>query len=126
MNLVCIIGRLTKDPDFRHQGGNATDICKFTLAVDRRGEDADFISCVAFGRTAEFVSRHFKKGQKMALTGRIQTGSYTNNEGRKVYTTDVIADNVEFCEKKDDTPAASKNEDGFVQVSLDDPGLPFN
>ncbi|MBO6133094.1 MAG: single-stranded DNA-binding protein [Lachnospiraceae bacterium] len=107
MNKVILMGRLTRDPDIRHsQGENASLVSRFTLAVDRRfrrdasGQEADFISCVAFGKTAEFSEKYLHKGTKVVLSGRIQTGSYTNREGQKVYTTDVIAEDLEFAESK--------------------------
>lgn len=107
MNKAILIGRLTRDPEIRYsQGENSTAVARFTLAVDRRfkraGEqgDADFISCVAFGKQAEFVEKYFKQGMKMVLSGRIQTGSYTNKDGQKVYTTDIVADDIEFAESK--------------------------
>lgn len=102
------MGRLTKDPDVRFgQGENAMQIARYTLAVDRRGKDggADFISCVAFGKQADFADKYLNKGTKIAITGHIQTGSYTNKDGQKVYTTDVVVDEQEFAEsKKDDAP----------------------
>lgn len=105
MNNVSLIGRLTADPELKHtQSGIAT--VRFTVAVDRQyqkqGEErqADFISIVAWRQTAEFICRYFTKGQRIALTGRIQTGSYTATDGSKRYTFDVLAENVEFCEKK--------------------------
>lgn len=106
MNKTILVGRLTKDPDVRYtQGQNATAVARFTLAVDRRyktdgGQSADFISCVAFGKTAEFIEKYFYKGVKMALDGRMQTGSYTDKDGVKRYTTDVVAESVEFAESK--------------------------
>ncbi len=107
MNKAILIGRLTRDPEVRYsQGESSTAIARFTLAVDRRfkrsGEtqEADFIGCVAFGKQAEFVEKYFKQGMKMVLSGRIQTGSYTNKDGQKVYTTDVVADDIEFAESK--------------------------
>jgi single-strand DNA-binding protein len=107
MNKAILMGRLTRDPEVRYsQGENSTAIARFTLAVDRRfkkpGEnsDADFISCVAFGKQAEFVEKYFKQGMKMVLSGRIQTGSYTNKDGQKVYTTDIVAEDIEFAESK--------------------------
>lgn len=97
MNKAILMGRLTRDPEVRYsQGESSTAVARFTLAVDRRfrradgGQDADFIGCVAFGKTAEFVEKYFRQGMKMAAVGRIQTGSYTNKEGQKVYTTDVV------------------------------------
>ena len=104
MNKVILMGRLTRDPDVRYSNGEqATAVARFTLAVDRRvarrdGEQtADFIGCVAFGRTAEFVEKYFRQGMRMVISGRIQTGSYTNRDGQKVYTTDVVAEEVEFA-----------------------------
>lgn len=107
MNKVILMGRLTRDPDIRYSNGEtATAVARFTLAVDRRfgrrdGEQtADFIGCVAFGRTAEFAEKYLRQGVKVATSGRIQTGSYTNREGQKVYTTDVVLDDIEFAESK--------------------------
>jgi single-strand DNA-binding protein len=107
MNKVILMGRLTRDAEIRYsQGENSTAIARFTLAVDRRfrrdndEQTADFISCVAFGRTAEFLERFGRKGTKFVLEGRIQTGSYTNKEGQRVYTTDVVVNEVEFAESK--------------------------
>ncbi len=107
MNRVILMGRLTKDPEIRYsQNDTSMAIARFSLAVDRRrnqnsdGQTADFINIVAFGRLAEFSEKYLHKGTKVALEGRIQTGSYTNKDGAKVYTTDVIADNIEFAESK--------------------------
>ena len=108
MNKVILMGRLTRDPEVRYsQGGeNSLAIARYTLAVDRRfkrnGDDqtADFIGCVAFGRNAEFAEKYFRQGLKVVVTGRIQTGSYTNKEGQKVYTTDVVVEDQEFAESK--------------------------
>ena len=112
MNKVILMGRLTRDPDIRYtQGENSMAVARFSLAVDRRrtGADgqreADFINCVTFGKQAEFAERYLHQGTKIVLTGRIQTGSYTNKEGQKVYTTDVVAEDLEFAESK----AASEN-----------------
>lgn len=140
MNKVILMGRLTRDPDVRwSQGEKPTAIARYTLAVDRRykreGEqNADFISCVVFGRGAEFAEKYLKQGTKIVATGRIQTGSYTNREGQKVYTTDVIVEDQEFAESKGSTgearQAASEQvpDDGFVDVpeDLSEDGLPFN
>ncbi len=118
MNRVILMGRLTRDPDIRYtQGDNPMCIARYTLAVDRRfsrnagndGNNADFIPCVAFGKTAEFTERYLKKGTKMAVTGRIQTGSYTNKDGVKVYTTEVVVEDQEFAESKN---ASSGNNGG--------------
>lgn len=117
MNKVILMGRLTRDPEVRYsQGEQATAVARYTLAVDRRfrrdGEQtADFIGCVAFGRQAEFAERYLRKGTKIAITGRIQTGSYTNRDGQKVYTTDVVVEEQEFAESK---AAGSENAGGFA------------
>jgi single-strand DNA-binding protein len=108
MNKVILMGRLTRDPDVRYsQGENSMAIARYTLAVDRRGrrdsqdaQTADFIGCVAFGRSGEFAEKYLKKGTKVVVTGRIQTGSYTNKDGQKVYTTDVVVEDHEFAESK--------------------------
>lgn len=107
MNKVILMGRLTKDPDVRYaQNGNNTNcVARYTLAVDRKFKrdgdaSADFINCVAFGKSGEFTERYFKKGTKIALVGRIQTGSYINREGQKVSTTDVVVEEQEFAESK--------------------------
>lgn len=107
MNKVVLMGRLTRDPDIRYtQGEQGTAVAHYTLAVDRRfrrnadGQTADFIPCTVFGRGAEFAEKYFHKGIKIAVTGRIQTGSYTNRDGVRVYTTDVIVDEQEFAESK--------------------------
>ena len=107
MNRVILMGRLTRDPEIRYsQNDTSMAIARFSIAVDRRrqqnqdGQTADFINIVAFGRLAEFSEKYLHKGTKVALEGRIQTGSYTNKEGVKVYTTDIIADNIEFAESK--------------------------
>ncbi len=119
MNKVILMGRLTRDPEVRYSAGdNSMAIARYTLAVDRRfrreGSDqtADFIGCVAFGRSAEFAEKYFRQGLKVVVTGRIQTGSYTNREGQKVYTTDVVVEDQEFAESK----AASANS-GMMQQS---------
>ena len=99
MNTVVLMGRLTRDPDIKESG--ETTIARYTLAVERRNRDeADFISCVAFGKGAEFTGKYFRKGMRVCIRGRIQTGSYTNNAGVKVYTTDVIVEAQEFAESK--------------------------
>lgn len=134
MNKTLLIGRATKDPDIRYtQSEQPMTIARFNLAVGRiykkEGEQsADFISCVAFGKTAEFIEKYVFKGTKIAVEGRIQTGSYTNNDGNKVYTTDVVVEQVEFAGAKTDSKSAAKeSNDDFMNVSdeLDDEGLPF-
>ena len=119
MNKAILMGRLTRDPEVRYsQGENSTAVARFTLAVDRRfrrpGEnsEADFISCVAFGKQAEFVEKYFKQGMKMVLSGRIQTGSYTNKDGQKVYTTDVVAEEIEFAESKGNSGGSDFHQGG--------------
>ena len=115
MNRVILMGRLTRDPEVRYtQGERSMAVARYTLAVDRRfrrdGEaSADFISCVSFGRTAEFAEKYFRQGLKIAVTGRIQTGSYTNREGQKVYTTDVVVEDQEFAESKASSMANGSN-----------------
>ena len=114
MNKVILMGRLTRDPEVRYSSGaNSMAVARFTLAVDRRfrrdGEaSADFISCVSFGKSAEFAEKYFRQGLKVLVTGRIQTGSYTNRDGQKVYTTDVVVEEQEFAESK----ASSDNYQG--------------
>lgn len=106
MNKVILMGRLTRDPEVRYsQGANPNAIARFNLAVDRKfkqegQQTADFINCVSFGKQGEFVEKYFKKGIKVVVTGRIQTGSYTNKDGKKEYTTDIITEDVEFAESK--------------------------
>ena len=150
MNKVILMGRLTRDPEVRYSAGeNALAIARYTLAVDRRfrrdGEaTADFISCVSFGRTAEFAEKYYRQGLKIVVSGRIQTGSYTNRDGQKVYTTDIVVDDQEFADSKN---ASGGNEggygnsyqqsrpapssaigDGFMNIpdGVEDEGLPFN
>lgn len=117
MNKVILMGRLTRDPEVRYtQGDNAMAIARYTLAVDRRfnrnGDEntADFINCVAFGRSADFAEKYLHKGTKLVVTGRIQTGSYTNKDNVKVYTTDVIVEDQEFAESKN---SAGNNDGGY-------------
>lgn len=106
MNKVIEIGRLVKDPDIRYsQGANTTCVARYTLAVDRKFKqegqpNADFINCIAFGKLGEFAEKYLHKGVKIAVTGRIQTGSYKNKDGKTVYTTDVVVEEQEFCESK--------------------------
>ena len=144
MNKVILIGRVVRDADIRYsQGANTTCIAKFTLAVDRKykkeGEQqtADFINCIAFGKLGEFAEKYLRQGIKIAVTGRIQTGSYTNKDGNKVYTTDVVVEECEFAESKNANgsspapsprPQAAVPNDGFMSLPLgvEDEGLPFN
>ena len=131
MNKVIEIGRLTRDPDIRSTAGNQPmTIARFTLAVDRRSKEggADFISCVSFGKNAEFAEKYLRKGIKIAIVGHIQTGSYTDKDGRTVYTTDVIIEEQEFCESKaaQQQAAPQSQNDGFVSMNgVDDSELPF-
>ena len=118
MNKVVLVGRLTRDPEVRYsQGNNATAVARYTVAVDRRfkrdGEPtADFIPCVIFGRSAEFAEKYFHQGMRVSISGRIQTGSYTNKDGQKVYTTDVVVEEQDFAESK---AAASSYTGGYQQ-----------
>lgn len=125
MNKVILIGRMAKDPEERHSG--EMTVTRFTVAVDRRtkdGQTADFPSCVAFGKTAEFIAKYFHKGMRIALDGHIQTGSY-EKDGRKVYTTDVVVENAEFTESKQaDSKQEAKN-DGWESIP-EQITLPFN
>lgn len=127
MNKVILIGRLTKDPEVRYsQGDNAMATARFSAAVNRRFKntegnyDADFINCVSFGKTAEFIEKYFHKGDMIALVGRIQTGSYTNKDGVKVYTTDVVVEEVEFAGSKSNSGETQQNntsrDNGFVNI----------
>ncbi len=122
MNKVILVGRLTRDPNVTYsQGENSTAVARFTVAVDRRvrrdaaqdQQTADFISCVAFGRQGEFAEKYLHQGTKVVLEGRIQTGSYTNKDNVRVYTTDVVAENIEFAESK--AAAANNNGGGYGQ-----------
>ncbi|WP_044915058.1 single-stranded DNA-binding protein [Butyrivibrio sp. WCE2006] len=152
MNKVILMGRLTRDPEVRYsQGESSLAIARYTLAVDRRfsrnnqdGQTADFINCVAFGKSGEFAEKYFRKGTKIAVTGRIQTGSYTNKDGQKVYTTEVVVEDQEFAESKNangsnsgfsgsapapafDAPVSSNAGDGFINLPDGiDEELPFN
>lgn len=130
MNNVSLVGRLTRDPEIKTTNSGST-YARFSIAVDRRGKDAgtDFINIVAFGKTSEFIERYFRKGQRIGINGRIQTGNYEGKDGKKVYTFDVIAENVEFVESKSASASATPaNADGFVNIpdGVEDPGLPFN
>lgn len=144
MNKVILMGRLTRDPEVRYsQGAEPMAVARYTLAVDRRGrrdengQNADFISCVAFARNAEFAEKYLRKGIKIAITGRLQTGSYNDREGRKVYTTDVVIEDQEFAESKSSQngqnggqqvpPEQSDAGDGFMNIPDGiDEELPFN
>lgn len=155
MNKVILMGRLTRDPEVRYsQGENPLAIARYTLAVDRRmtrrdggdnSQTADFISCVAFGKSGEFAEKYLHQGTKICVSGRIQTGSYTNRDGQKVYTTEVVVDDQEFAESKNAASGAGMGTsggyqpdsrpqpssaigDGFMNIpdGVDDEGLPFN
>lgn len=142
MNKVILIGRFVRDPEIRY---TPNDKCcaNFSIAVDRKykqegQQDADFPRVIAWGKTAEFIGKYFHKGMKIAIDGRIQTGSYKNNDGQTVYTTDVVAENVEFVESKGtsesnrskngNAPSPSVTDDGWMSIpdGVDDEGLPFN
>lgn len=131
MNVATLVGRLTRDPEGKAtQGG--TFVTRYTVAVDRRfkrdGEPtADFINCVSFGKTAEFAEKYFTKGMRIAVTGRIETGSYTNKEGQKVNTFDIIVDNHEFADSKAERKEEPKADEGFMDVPEGmGETLPFN
>lgn len=147
MNRVILMGRLTRDPDVRYsQGERAMAIARYTLAVDRRGrksqdseQTADFINCVAFDKAGEFAEKYFKQGMRVLISGRIQTGSYTNKDGVKVYTTDIVVEDQEFADskgaaaagdgyKQTQRPEQSTIGDGFMNIpdGLEDDGLPFS
>lgn len=147
MNRVILMGRLTKDPDIRYtKGERSMAVARYTLAVDRRGrrnqdnasdqQTADFINCVAFDRAAEFTEKYFRQGMRVLVSGRIQTGSYVNQEGRKVYTTDIILDDQEFADSKGASGRGPEQRqvqgadigDGFMNIpdGVEDEGLPFN
>lgn len=148
MNKVILMGRLTRDPEVRYSSGeNALAIARYTLAVDRRFHkdneaSADFIACIAFGKGGEFAEKYLRQGTKIVVTGRIQTGSYTNREGQKVYTTEIVVEDQEFAESKaasqnnSQTSAGSRQQppppmptdkDGFMQIPDGiDEELPFN
>lgn len=143
MNKVVLMGRLTKDPEVRYsQGENPIAIARYTLAVDRRfrrnneEQSADFISCVAFGKSGEFAEKYFHKGIKITVSGRIQTGSYTNKDGQKIFTTEVVVDEQEFAESKaashssqgsNSKPTVTTDDEGFMHIpdGLEEE-LPFN
>ena len=134
MNKVILMGRLTREPDVRYsQGEQAMAVARFTLAVNKRikrddEQQADFISCVAFGKIGEVIEKYVHQGTKLVVEGRIQTGSYTNKDGVKVYTTDVVVENCEFAESKHGTGTSEENtSDGFMKIpDGDEEGLPFN
>lgn len=144
MNKVLLLGRLTREPDIRYtNGADPMAIARYTLAVDRRTkreeQNADFISCVAFGKTAEFAERYLHQGTKIVVEGYIQTGSYTNKDGQKVYTTEVVVENCEFAESKNtgnsseetsrgsSSTGAYEGADGFMNIPDGvEEGLPFN
>lgn len=146
MNKVILMGRITRDAEIRYtQGEKSTAIARFSLAVDRRfkkdndEQNTDFISCIAFGKIAEFLEKFGRKGTKFVVDGRIQTGSYNNKDGQKVYTTDVVVENIEFAESKNSSgsggstnqpapaPSSSSAGDGFMNIPDGiDEGLPFN
>lgn len=132
MNKVVLVGRLTRDPDMKFSGNTA--IAKFTLAINRNfkkdgQQEADFINCVAFNKRAEAIANYVQKGHKLGVIGRIQTGSYVNQEGQKVYTTDVMVDEIEFLESKGASQGSTQSNpnadsDGFTPIS-DDDDVPF-
>lgn len=139
MNKVVLMGRLTRDPEIRYSTGEKSmAIARYTLAVDRKGrkdnsgQTADFIQCIAFDKSGEFAEKYFRQGMRVLISGRIQTGSYTNKEGQKVYTTDMIIEEQEFADSKNSGSGSNGSNkpdtDGFMDIpdGVDDPALPFN
>jgi len=142
MNRVILMGRLTRDPEVRYsQGERSMAIARYTLAVDRRvrkvenEQNADFINCVAFDKAGEFAEKYFRQGMRVLISGRIQTGSYTNKDGVKVYTTDIVVEDQEFADSKgagdnhqQSRPEPSSVGDGFMNIpeGVEEEGLPFN
>lgn len=138
MNKVILMGRLTRDPEVRYsQGERSMAIAKYTLAIDRRKTQqnsdpgADFINCVAFDRAGEFAEKYFRQGLRVLISGHLQTGSYTNKDGQKVYTTDVIVESQEFADSRQDGSGAGSRgskDDDFMNIpdNVEDEGLPFN
>ena len=150
MNKVILMGRLTRDPEARYSSGERSmAIARYTLAVDRRGrrsegseQTADFIPCVAFDKSGEFAEKYFRQGMRVLISGRIQTGSYTNKEGQKVYTTEIIIEDQEFADSKNSSGSSTgsgynesfrpspenASSEGFMNIpdGVDDEGLPFN
>ena len=128
MNKTILMGRLTKDPDVRYsQGDNPMAVAKYTLAVDRKGKkgETDFISCVAFGRNGEFAEKYLKKGSKIIVVGRIQTGSYDGKDGKKVYTTDVVVEEHYFAESKREEASKPVENEEFMNIPEGIDELPF-
>ena len=121
MNKVILMGRLTKDPEIRT--ANDKSVARYTLAVDRRFSNdenkTDFLNIVVFGKGAEFAEKYLKKGMKVLVTGRIQTGSYVNKDGNKVYTFDIVADDQEFCESKGNNNAPATSDNDFMDIPAD-------
>lgn len=127
MNKVVLVGRLTKDPELRYAPGSDTAVCKFTLAVNRMKKDeADFINCVAFNKTAELIAQYFLKGRQIAISGSIRTGSYLKDDGAKVYTTDVVVETFDFIDSNSSNRNNTSNssmDDDFTPA--DDEDMPF-
>ena len=125
MNKAVLVGRLTKDPELRYAAGSDTAVCKFTVAVNRMKKDeADFINCVAFNKTAETIANYLVKGRKIAIAGRIQTDSYTAQDGTKRYTTDVVVESFEFCDSSNKSNSSNNSIDDDV-TPVDDADMPF-
>ena len=133
MNKVCLIGRMVRDPEMRFTQGNNTAVCSFSLAVNRRFKqegqpEADFINIVAWNKTAEFCSKYFVKGQQVGICGHIQTRNYDDKDGKKVYVTEVVAEEAYFADSKKDAPLSAETgpttSAGFMEIE-EDPNLPF-
>lgn len=139
MNKVILMGRLTRDPEVRYGGANNTAVARFNFAVPRKyktdNQECDFINCVAFGKTAEFIEKYTRQGTKLLIEGRWQTGSWTNKDGQKVYTNDCVVESCEFAESKaasgqntQESPKPTPQGDGWMTIpdGVEDEGLPFN
>ena len=130
MNKVVLMGRLTRDPELRFAAGSGKGVCRFTVAINRqfKRDESDFINCVAFGKPGETISEHFAKGNRIALTGNIRTGSYEAQDGTKKYTTDVVVESFEFIETKNSTSSSDDSFGASVPndvVPEDDGEMPF-
>ena len=125
MNKVVLVGRLTKDPELRYAAGSGIPTSRFTVAVNRQGkkDEADFINCVAFNKTAELIAQYFVKGRQIAIAGHIQTGSYLKDDGTKVYTTDVVVETFDFCDSNKSNSSNNSIDDDVTPV--DDADMPF-
>ena len=126
MNNFTCTARLTRDPELRYTQNDNKEVCKFGIAIKKKfGDGADFLNCVAFGKTADIISKHFHKGKEIGITGRIQTGSYDNAEGKKVYTTDIVVESFDFIGGKTEPTGSTVNDTGFMPADDGSEDLPF-